>query len=246
VTPDPATPEAAPIDAPPPDPIQLVCLDMAGTTVADDGAVLEAFGGALDAMGVDDADDRAKMETYVQDTMGESKIRVFRALFGDEDRAQQANVAFEAAYDRQVAAGRIAPIEGAADVVRALREAGLKVALLTGFSASTRDGLIASLGWSDLADFTLCPSEAGRGRPYPDLVLTALLRSEADAVTAVAVAGDTASDMESGRRAGASIRAGVLTGTHPTDTLRRAGATHVLDSVRDLPALLGLAPAPSA
>jgi phosphoglycolate phosphatase len=229
-----------------PFPIQLVCLDMAGTTVADDGAVLEAFGGALDALGVDDADDRTKMETYVQDTMGESKIRVFRALFGDEDRAQRANVAFEKAYDRQVAAGRITPIDGAADVVRALRQAGLKVALLTGFSASTRDGLIASLGWSDLADFTLCPSEAGRGRPYPDLVLTALLRAEADDVTAVAVAGDTASDMESGRRAGASIRAGVLTGTHPTDTLRRAGATHVLDSVRDLPALLGLAAAKSA
>jgi phosphoglycolate phosphatase len=231
-------------DAPsfPPSPIQLVCLDMAGTTVADDGAVLEAFAGALDALGVDNAGDRTRMQAYVQETMGESKIRVFRALFGDEDRAQRANVAFEAAYDRQVAAGRIAPIDGAADVVRALRQSGLKVALLTGFSASTRDRLIASLGWSDLADFTLCPSEAGRGRPYPDLVLTALLRSEADDVTAVAVAGDTASDMESGRRAGASIRAGVLTGTHQTDTLRRAGATHVIDSVRDLPALLGLVP----
>jgi phosphoglycolate phosphatase len=218
---------------------QLVCLDMAGTTVADDGAVLEAFNGALDALSVDDPTTRAKMESYVRDTMGESKIRVFRALFGDEDRAQQANAAFEAAYDRQVAAGRIAPIDGAADVITTLRESGLKVVLLTGFSASTRDRLIASLGWSDLADFTLCPSEAGRGRPYPDLVLTALLRSGADDVAAVAAVGDTASDMESGRRAGAAIRAGVLTGTHPAETLRRAGATHVLDSVRDLPALLG-------
>lgn len=221
------------------DRIRLVCLDMAGTTVADDGAVLGAFAGALDAMQVDDPDDRAKLEAYVRDTMGESKIRVFRALFGDEDRAQQANAAFEAAYDRRILAGGIAPIDGAADAVTALRESGRKVVLLTGFSASTRDRLIASLGWSDLADFTLCPSEAGRGRPYPDLVLTALLRSETDDVAAVAVAGDTASDMESGRRAGASVRAGVLTGTHQGDALRRAGATHVLDSVRDLPALLG-------
>jgi phosphoglycolate phosphatase len=223
-----------------PVPIQLVCLDMAGTTVADDGAVLEAFNSALDVLGVDQPEDRSRMEQYVRDTMGESKIRVFRALFGDEDRAQRGNAAFEAAYDGQIADGRIAPIAGAADVVTALRDAGLKVVLLTGFAASTRDRLVTSLGWSDLADFTLCPSEAGRGRPYPDLVLTALLRSGADDVAAVAVVGDTASDMESGRRAGAAIRAGVLTGTHQRDDLLAAGATDVLDSVRDLPALLGL------
>jgi phosphoglycolate phosphatase len=224
--------------------IQLVCLDMAGTTVADDGAVLEAFGAALDALHVDAPDERAGMETYVRDTMGESKIRVFRALFDEEERAQQGNAAFEAAYDRQIDDGRIAPIGGAAEVITVLRDAGLKVALLTGFSAPTRDRLVASLGWSDLADFTLCPSEAGRGRPYPDLVLTALLRSGADDVAAVAVAGDTASDMESGRRAGAAVRAGVLTGTHDADTLRAAGATHVIDSVRDLPSVLGLATVP--
>ncbi|SLJ82276.1 HAD family hydrolase [Mycobacteroides abscessus subsp. abscessus] len=54
----------------------------------------------------------------------------------------------------------------------------------------------------------------------------------------VAVAGDTAGDIESGRRAGATILAGTLTGAHDADTLRRAGATHVLDSVAELPALL--------
>jgi phosphoglycolate phosphatase len=221
-------------------PIQLVCLDMAGTTVADDGAVLTAFNGALDALGVDTTEERARMERYVRDTMGESKIRVFRALFGDEEQAQRGNAAFEAAYDAQIEAGRVHPIDGAAEVVTGLRAAGLRVALLTGFSAATRDHLVASLGWEGLADFTLCPSEAGRGRPFPDLVLTALLRGAADEVAAVAVAGDTASDMESGRRAGASLRAGVLTGTHGHADLTAAGATHVLDSVRDLPALLGV------
>lgn len=226
--------------------LQLVCLDMAGTTVADDGAVLAAFAGALDAMGVGDPGDRARMERYVVDTMGESKIRVFRALFGDETRARQANAAFESAYDRQIAEGRVRPIDGAAEVVASLRDAGLKVVLLTGFSATTRDRLVAGLGWEDLADLTLCPAEAGRGRPYPDLVLTALLRSGADDVRAVAAVGDTASDMRSALRAGAAVRAGVLTGTHGDAALRAAGATLVLESVRDLPAALGLVGAPPA
>ncbi|HLI02476.1 MAG TPA: HAD family hydrolase [Acidimicrobiales bacterium] len=203
--------------------IQLVCLDMAGTTVADDGAVLGAFGAALDTVGPSDPSERARMEAYVVRTMGQSKIAVFRALLGDDNLAQAANAAFEAAYDRQIDAGLVHPIPGAAEAVAGWRAAGVRVALLTGFSAATRDRLVARLGWQDLADVVLCPAEAGRGRPAPDLVLTALLRTGADDVAAVAAVGDTASDMESGRRAGASLRIGVLTGAHGDSQLRAGG-----------------------
>jgi phosphoglycolate phosphatase len=220
-------------------PLELVCLDMAGTTVADDGAVLSAFDDAIDAAGVAEAE-RSAMRDYIVRTMGESKIAVFRALLREEDRAQHANAAFEDAYLRQIDRGAIKPIEGAEEVIRELRRSGFKAVLLTGFSSPTRDRLLTSLGWNGLADLTLVPSEAGRGRPYPDLVLTALLRTGAGDVAAVAVAGDTAYDMESGRRAGARVRAGVLTGTHDEATLQAAGATHVLRSVRDLPGVLGI------
>lgn len=219
--------------------LELFCLDMAGTTVADDGAVLAAFHDAIAAVEVPEAE-RPAMHEYVVRTMGESKIAVFRALVRDEERAQRANAAFEAAYQRQIEQGAIQPIDGAEEVIRALRDAGLKVALLTGFSAPTRNRLLASLGWDGLADVTLVPSEAGRGRPHPDLVLTALLRTGADDVAAVGVAGDTAYDMESGRRAGAPVRVGVLTGTHQEAALREAGATQVIPSIRDLPGLLGI------
>ncbi len=219
--------------------LELVCLDMAGTTVADDGAVLAAFDAAIEAAGVPEAR-RPAMREYIVRTMGESKIAVFRALLREEERAQEANAAFETAYQRQIDRGAIQPIAGAEEVIRSLRGAGLKVALLTGFSAPTRDRLLASVGWDRLADLTLVPSEAGRGRPHPDLVLTALLRTGAHDVAAVAVAGDTAYDMESGRRAGARVRVGVLTGTHHEVTLRESGATHVLPSVRELPGVLGV------
>jgi phosphoglycolate phosphatase len=218
--------------------VQLVCFDMAGTTVADDGAVIGAFHAALDALEVSDAAERRRMEAYVVETMGQSKIVVFRSLFGDKDAAQRANAAFERSYDGQIDAGAVHPIPGAADVITALRSGGVKVALLTGFSISTRDRLVASLGWDQLADLTLCPSEAGRGRPYPDLVLGALLRTGADDVAAVAVVGDTASDMQTAQRAGASFRIGVLTGAHDADTLYAGGATHVAESVRDVPGIL--------
>jgi hypothetical protein len=91
--------------------IRLACLDMAGTTVADGGTVLAAFRSALDVLEVADAAERAQMTEYVVDTMGESKITVFRALFpGDEPRAQRGNQAFEDAYAAQI--GATTPIIG--------------------------------------------------------------------------------------------------------------------------------------
>ncbi|MEU4420806.1 phosphonatase-like hydrolase [Actinoplanes sp. NPDC024001] len=218
--------------------IEIVVFDMAGTTVADDGLVERAFIAAVDAAG-EKVGDRDAALRYVNDTMGQSKITVFRHLTGgDEAAARRLNTAFEQAYARSVADGDCAPIDGAAELLGTLRAAGVRTALTTGFSRDTADRILTALGWTDLADLTLVPAEAGRGRPYPDLALTALLRLGGTDVRALATVGDTSTDVLAGRRAGASVAAGVLTGAHDAATLRAAGATHVLDSVRDLEPLI--------
>ncbi|WP_327306557.1 phosphonatase-like hydrolase [Streptomyces sp. NBC_01298] len=224
-----------------PDTRRLIVLDMAGTTVADGGLVERAFERAAERLGVEpgSADHAGKLQ-YVRDTMGESKISVFRHLFGAEDLAQRANAAFEQAYGELVDGGLIAPIPGAREAVEKLRADGRTVVLTTGFARVTQDAILDALGWQDLADLTLCPADAGgRGRPYPDMVLAAFLRTGAVAdVRDAVVAGDTSYDMLSGVRSGAGIVAGVLTGAHDRAALTGHGATHVLGSVAELPALL--------
>ncbi|MCX4881038.1 phosphonatase-like hydrolase [Streptomyces sp. NBC_00847] len=216
--------------------IRLVVLDMAGTTVADGGLVEQAFAAAARHL---DAEPDSMLD-HVRATMGESKISVFRHLFGDERLAQRANAAFEAAYADLVDGGRIAPLPGAREAIEELTAQGRTVVLTTGFARTTQDAILSALGWQDLVPLTLCPADAGgRGRPHPDMVLTAFLRTAAaDGVRQIAVAGDTSYDMLSGVRAGAGVVAGVRTGAHDADALRAAGATHVLDSVGRLPALL--------
>jgi phosphoglycolate phosphatase len=223
----------------PTQPIQLVVLDMAGTTVADEGAVEAAFIHAVGEAGIAaDSPRLPGMLDYVRATMGESKIVVFRHLLEDEALAQQANAAFESSYSDHVASGQCRPITGAQEAIDELRRAGIKVALTTGFSPSTQRAIIDALGWADHVDLWLAPADAGRGRPYPDMPLTALLRLAVDDVRAMAVAGDTTADVTSGLRSGASIVAGVLTGAHDETKLRDAGATHVLGSVVDLTRLI--------
>jgi phosphonatase-like hydrolase len=214
----------------------LVVLDMAGTTVQDDGLVIEAFKRAVATQGIDPADeDFPDMMEYVQRTMGASKWTVFLKLFhGDELAAAAANREFERAYEDSITSGLCRPIEGAVDTMEAFRQAGLKVALTTGFSPATRDALVEELGWGRLIDLALSPADTGhlkRGRPYPDLILTALMRLGASDVQAVVTAGDTAWDVRAGRAAGAGFVAGVLTGAHDAQTLEAASPDAVLPSV---------------
>ncbi len=220
-------------------PIRLAALDMAGTTVADEGAVEEAFQAALDAVGLVAGDLMDDPGAYIRRTMGQSKIAVFTELLGgDRHRAEEANVAFEAAFDQAVDRGEVIALPGSEDVFAALRAGGVRLCLTTGFSPSTRDRIIDTLGWGGLVDLALSPADAGRGRPWPDMILTAVLRLRIDDVAEVAVAGDTTSDLLAGTRAGASLVAGVLTGAHTAEELAEAPHTHLLGSIRELPPLI--------
>ncbi|GAB3577792.1 phosphonatase-like hydrolase [Amycolatopsis endophytica] len=214
---------------------ELVVLDMAGTTAADDGLVEQSFITAITTVGVP-SERHPEMLRYVRETMGQSKITVFRALLGEESSARRADDEFRRVYEGLVHSGRCVPLPGAEDTVRRLRADGIKVAFTTGFAAGTQHAILDALGWQDLADLALAPGPGVRGRPYPDLVLTAALRLGVTDVRAIAVAGDTPSDVLAAARAGASVAAGVLTGAGTVDDLRAAGATHVLGSVAELPA----------
>lgn len=226
--------------------ISVACLDMAGTTIADDGSVLAAFRAAAAEFGLvpgtpgyDDA------IAFVQQTMGQSKIEVFRRLLGSEDRAHRGNQVFEASYAEFVRGGRVTPLPGAVETITALRAAGIRVCLCTGFAPGTRDAVLDALGWRPLIDLALSPADAGRGRPWPDLPLTALLRLRGGAVSELAVVGDTAADVESGLRAGAGLVAGVTTGSGSWEQLIAAGAPNILDSVTGLLDLAGIAAQPA-
>jgi phosphonatase-like hydrolase len=213
---------------------------MVGTTVFDGGLMESAMTRTLADQGVAAGSEQfERMLRYARDTSGTSKRDVFRHLFAAEPaRASAANSFFERSCDELIAEGAIRAVPGAEDSIGWLREAGIKVCLATGFGRHTQNMVLESLGWMGLADLSLCPADAGRGRPYPDMILTAVLALDLDDVREVAVVGDSCADIESGLRAGATTVAGVLTGAHGEPALRAAGATAVVQSIRDLPVLL--------
>ncbi|HVA08846.1 MAG TPA: HAD-IA family hydrolase [Acidimicrobiales bacterium] len=219
-------------------PYALACLDMAGTTVRDDGAVDAAFTEALTGVGVDiDTVQFSAAQAYVQNTMGQSKADVFAALLAP-DEAEKATAAFAVAYERLVSEGRVTAMDGAVGVFDTLREHGVKVCLTTGFAPSTRDALIAHLGWRQHIDLALSPDDCGRGRPEPDMILGAMDRLGVSDPANVVVVGDTTSDLEAGTKAGARAVIGVLCGAHDEATLATAPHTDLIADISELPSVM--------
>jgi phosphoglycolate phosphatase len=215
---------------------RMAVLDIGGTTVHEEGAVVGAFHDAL--VDVDYLGDLDEAMGTVIRTMGMSKIEVFRLILDDEDEAGRANTAFEHAIEERISQGEMLPMPGALDAIEWLKSHGVAVVIATGFAPSSRDRLLAHLGWQDVADLVASPGGRLRGRPYPDVILDALITLGVDDVRQVAVVGDTANDLVAGHRAGAGVVAGVLTGSHGRGLLEEAPHTHILGSIADLPAVL--------
>lgn len=217
--------------------ITLACLDLAGTSVADDGVADRAFAEALATQGiVPSTEAYGRSMARVRSSRGQSKLSIFRQIFSNEDRARAASHSFERAYDSIIDRFGLMPVPGAEAAIDKLTDSGIRVCLTTGFGRTTLGRVIDTLGWWKRADLLICPDDTeGRGRPYPDMILTAALRLQVEDVRQIAVCGDTTNDILSGLRAGASIVAGVLTGAHDRAQLESVGATHILDSISDLP-----------
>jgi phosphonatase-like hydrolase len=217
---------------------RLAVLDMNGTTVTDGGAAERAVAYALTSCGIAGARLDAALARSRR-SAGLDRSELFAGVFADDaGAARAATRAFAVAYDAMIAEGAVRAVPGAEETVHELRSTGVRVCLATGFGRHTQNSILEALGWMGLADLSLCSEDAGRGRPYPDMVLTAVLALDIDDVRDVLVVGDTAADIASGLRSGAGAAVGVLTGAQSRGELAAAGATAVVPSIADLPELL--------
>ena len=221
-------------------PVSLVCCDVVGAAAVD-GSVLErAFAEAIATQGVVTGT-AAYVRSMVQfdRTRGWSPADVMQTLFPeDEIRAQAANHAFEHSFQAAVDRFGALPLPGANEALDKLTAAGTKVCLLSSLSRPALSLMVERLGWWQRGDLLLCADDVARGFPWPDLVLTAILRLGIGDVRDVAVVTASESGVLSARRAGARLVIGMLSDVHDASRLRRAGATHLLADIGDLPDLV--------
>jgi HAD superfamily hydrolase (TIGR01549 family) len=141
-----------------------------------------------------------------------------------------------AAHSRHYAPylGRIRPLPGAADLLRATAGLGLDVVLATSAKDDEVDLMTDALGAGSVVTTVISSGDVERAKPDPGIVRKALDESDIDPGRAVMV-GDTIWDVLAAKRAGLPC-IGLLCGGTAEAELRGAGAVEVY---HDPAALLG-------
>lgn len=223
---------------------QLVIFDLAGTTVKDNKDVHRVLQYALYKHGVEISVDDANNVMGIPKPVAiasllEKKYEGTREITSRWiDHIHQDFVAeMIRFYESDPTVGEK---YGVSDTFRALREAGLRIAVDTGFDRPITQPLLHRLGWlqKNLIDFSVTSDEVPRGRPHPDMIFAAMKQTGVTDAARVIKVGDTASDVQQGRAAACGLVVAVTSGAFSADALRQENPDHLIQQVPDLLHLL--------
>ena len=170
----------------------------------------------------------------IQRAIGMGSEHLLAALVG-EDRDRSADAGLKSAHDALYAQfwSRLAPLDRAADLLRACADRGLRVVLASSASGPEADVMVRALDAGDAVHAVTTADDVEASKPEPDVVRQALDRAGVAPGDAVFV-GDAVWDVQAARKAGVGC-VGVLTGGgFSRGELLDAGALCVHTSPADL------------
>jgi len=124
------------------------------------------------------------------------------------------------------------PLTDLPTLFMSLRGRGAKIAIATMDERASSEAQLTLLGVASLVDALVCADVGLPAKPAPDMVW-AVCRMTGVAPAQAAVVGDSITDMQMGRSAGAGLVIGVLSGVSPAELLA-PHADVLLQSVADL------------
>ena len=214
--------------------IELVIMDMAGTTFVDSHEVEACFAKAAKETQLQMTDEE------VLSTQGWKKQYVFETFWERQigsrngEWAEQVDNSFEVfknILEQFYEDNPIEPTVGALDTFAYLKERDVKIALTTGFYRKVTDIILEKLGWLDgldeqrlgtsesLVQCSVASDEVENGRPEPDLIFRAMKLLNIPDVEKVVTLGDTPSDLQYGRAAQCKYVCALTNGTHTHEQL---------------------------
>jgi HAD superfamily hydrolase (TIGR01509 family) len=213
---------------------KTVLFDVDGTLVDSNYLHVEAWAHAFSDLGADVPDWR------VHRAIGQDSARLLAALLGDRagelgERAKE----LHSRYYKELAP-RLRPLDGARELLRALKQQGRTLVLATSAPEDELRLLTETLDSDEVLDATTNADDVDVAKPDPSIVQVALGKARVEAGEAIFV-GDTVWDCIAAARAGVRT-IGVLCGGSSSAELRSAGAIAVYDDPAALLAEIHLSP----
>lgn len=224
--------------------IRLAVFDLAGTTVNDEDSVGKCLRASLREAGlVVDRD-------QVNAVMGIAKPIAIRKLIEASPahahllpKVDEIHANFVKSMIRFYQTDpSVYETPGTSEMFARLKQAGIQVAVDTGFSRDITRIVLDRLGWEKrgLIQGSITSDEVKRGRPHPDMIQALMARLHVKDTKEVAKIGDTPSDLEEGTNAECGMVVGVTKGSHTREQLQPYPHTHLIGTIAEFPTLVGL------
>jgi phosphonatase-like hydrolase len=222
--------------------IKLAVFDIAGTTVADQHVVADAFCKAFKSFGYDGI-----VKEDVKPLMGYKKPEAIRMVLkniganASDELVESIHTEFvNEMMDHYEYSSEVKPMQQTENVFLQLKRKGIRIALNTGFSRDIADVIVHRLQWKEreLIDDYIASDEVKAGRPEPFMIQTLMQRAGITDAKEVIKIGDTEVDVNEGRNAGCSLVVAVTTGAFTKEQLAAYHPDHIIDDLSQLPALI--------
>lgn len=214
--------------------IQLLVLDMAGTTVDEDNVVYKTLTKAVNDYGYE-----VTLHKVLEICAGMEKAEAIKNLLenigGNTDDTEAIFENFSddlaLAYDNLA----VKPIAGTEEFLLNVKSTGRKVVLNTGYTQKIAQQLLTKLHWKSGVhyDALITADDVSESRPSPEMIVLAMKKFGITDPKEVLKAGDSAIDIQEGKNAGCGMTIAVLSGAQTKAQLEVAMPDHILNNLSE-------------
>jgi phosphonatase-like hydrolase len=222
---------------------KMVVFDLAGTVINENNLVYHTIHNVLVNAGYD-----VSLETVL--TIGSGKEK-FQAI---SDILQFKKVIISIAelsllYHKFLSQLQISyeklPVNSfpfAEELFTMLHHHQILVVFNTGYNRSTAELLLEKVKWKPRVNYDLLvtSSEVNNGRPSPDMIIRAMAMLGLKKPDKIVKIGDSCADILEGHAAQCGMVIGITTGAQQREDLQKVRPHFIIDSLREVPALLNL------
>lgn len=219
--------------------IQLLVLDMAGTTIDEDNVVYKTLAKAVNSYGY-----HVTLEKVLEICAGMEKAEAIRNLLENiGGNTNDTDAIFENFSDDLALAYEeleVKPIDNVESFLKKVKSADKKVVLNTGYTKKVAQQLLSKLAWQKNVHFDdlITADDVFESRPSPQMIRLAMSKFGITDPKEVMKAGDSAIDIEEGKNAGCGITIAVLSGAQTREQLEAAHPDYILNNISEAEKIL--------
>ncbi|EJL75092.1 HAD-IA family hydrolase [Chryseobacterium populi] len=219
--------------------IELLVLDMAGTTINEDNVVYKTLMNAVNDYGY-----QVSLEKVLSSCAGMEKLEAISSLLKEiGGKEEEAPAIFESFSDQLKEAYRnlnVQPINGVENFLIKMRSGNKKIVLNTGYTSEIAQQLLDKLGWKENRhyDALITADDVSESRPSPEMIYLAMKKFNIIEPEKVLKAGDSVIDIEEGKNAGCGLTIAVLSGAQSKTELEKSNPDYIFNTISEAEEIL--------